>query len=103
MKRWSDVAERNRAMVAENAQRVLADTQYDRFRTPVALRVLVVAYVAATAFVATCWLLWGVVAGVASLAVSRCSCCCVLLCAAKPICPTRCSTSACGLSATAST
>ena len=31
MKRWSDVAERNRALVAENAQRVLADTQYDRF------------------------------------------------------------------------
>ncbi len=66
MSRWSQIAERNRSIVAENAQRVLTDTSYDRFRSPSALRMLVVAYVVATIALPLCWLAWGAIAGVAA-------------------------------------
>ena len=64
MSRWSSVAERNRRMVAENAERVLNDTTYDRFRTPGALRALVVAYVAATAAIPVAWIAGGGIVGI---------------------------------------
>ena len=67
MSRWSQVAERNRATVARNAERVLADTAYDRLRSPRALLALVVAYVATTVAIPICWLAWGSVAGVVSV------------------------------------
>lgn len=66
MSRWNRVAERNRAARAQNAERVLADTTYDRLRSPRALLALVVAYVAATIAMPICWLVWGAIAGVAS-------------------------------------
>lgn len=64
MSRWSAAAERNRQIVAENAERVLGDTTYDRFRTPRALRALVVAYVVAMIAIPLCWTLLGGIAGV---------------------------------------
>ena len=64
MNRWSQVAERNRAAVAENAERILADTKYDRFRTPRALLALVVMYAITTALMPVCWLVWGSIAGI---------------------------------------
>jgi hypothetical protein len=67
MSRWSGITERNRATVQRNAERVLTDTAYDRFRTPRALLILVVAYVAATIAMPICWLAWGSFAGVASI------------------------------------
>ena len=67
MSRWSQVAERNRAAVAVNAERVLADTTYDRLRSPRALLTLVAAYVATTVAIPICWLVWGSLAGVASI------------------------------------
>lgn len=67
MSRWSQAAERRRDAVATNAERVLADTSYDRFRTPRALNLLVVAYVLSTVAIPVCWLVWGSLAGVASI------------------------------------
>ena len=68
MSRWSHVAKRNRSAVAENAERVLADTSYDRFRSPGALKALVVGYVVTTIALPLCWLAWGAIAGVAAFA-----------------------------------
>lgn len=68
MSRWSQVTERNRANTAQNAQRVLADTRFDRLRSPRALLALVGAYVAVTVAMAVCWLAWGAIAGVLSFA-----------------------------------
>jgi hypothetical protein len=68
MSRWNKIAERNRETVAKNAERVLADTAYDRFRSPRALVALVVAYVATTVVMTVCWLAWGTIAGVAAFA-----------------------------------
>jgi hypothetical protein len=67
MSRWSQIAERNRATVAQNAERVLADTTYDRLRRPRALRALIVAYVVTTVAMPICWLAWGSLAGVLSI------------------------------------
>ena len=67
MNRWSQVAERNRAAVAENAERILADTKYDRFRTSRALLALVVVYAITTALMPVCWLAWGSIAGVVAV------------------------------------
>lgn len=67
MSRWTQIAERNRATVAQNAERVLADTSYDRFRTPRALSALVIVFVVTTALMPVCWLAWGSLAGVASI------------------------------------
>jgi hypothetical protein len=66
MSRWSQTKERNRAAVAQNAERVLSDTTYDRFRSPRALFVLVVLYVITTVLMPVCWLAWGAIAGIAS-------------------------------------
>ncbi len=66
MSRWSQTKERNRAAVAQNAERVLADTTYDRFRSSRALLVLVVLYVVTTVAMPVCWLMWGAIAGIAS-------------------------------------
>jgi hypothetical protein len=68
MSRWSEARERNRAAVASNAERVLADTTYDRFRTPRALLALVVAYVVTTIAMPACWLVWGSIAGIVAFA-----------------------------------
>lgn len=67
MSRWSTAAERNRQMVAENAERILSDTAYDRFRTPRALRTLVVAYVAATVAIPLGWMLGGAIPGIVAV------------------------------------
>ena len=67
MSRWSQIAERNRATIEKNAERVLSDTTYDRLRRPRALRALVVAYVATTVAMPVCWLAWGSLAGVLSI------------------------------------
>jgi hypothetical protein len=67
MSRWTQVAERNRAAVAQNAERVLADTHYDRLRSPRALRALAIAYTATTIAMPICWLKWGSIAGVVSI------------------------------------
>jgi hypothetical protein len=69
MSRWTQAAERRRDAVATNAERVLADTTYDRFRTPRALVLLVAAYALSTVAIPVCWLVWGSLAGVASLLV----------------------------------
>lgn len=69
MSRWSSAAERNRRMVAENAERVLNDTKYDALRTRVGLRGLAVAYVAVTVAIPVCWLAWGGVAGIIAVLV----------------------------------
>lgn len=69
MSRWSQRRERNRAAVARNAERVLSDTTYDRFRTPRALLLLVIAYGVTTISMAVCWLAWGAIAGVAAILV----------------------------------
>jgi hypothetical protein len=67
MSRWNQVAERNRVAVARNAERVLADTTYDRLRRPRPLLILALAYVATTAAMPICWLAWGSLAGVVSI------------------------------------
>lgn len=67
MSRWNQVAERKRATVARNAERVLTDTTYDRLRTPGALLMLVGAYAATTVAIPICWLAWGSTAGVVSI------------------------------------
>jgi hypothetical protein len=67
MSRWTQIADRNRAAMAQNAERVLADTSYDRFRTPRALSVLMIAFVVTAAAMPICWLAWGSLAGVASI------------------------------------
>lgn len=67
MPRWTHVAERNRAYVEQNAQRVLSDTTYDRLRSPRALLNLVIAYVAATVAIPVSWLAWGSIAGLVSI------------------------------------
>ena len=67
MSRWNHVAARNRAAVAKNAERVLADTSYDRLRSPRALLALVVAYAATTVAIPIFWLAWGSIAGVVSI------------------------------------
>jgi hypothetical protein len=67
MSRWTQVAERNRAAVAQNAERVLADTHYDRLRSPRALLALAIAYVTTTIAMPVCWLAWGSIAGVVSI------------------------------------
>lgn len=64
MSRWSAAAERNREMVAGNAERILNDTTYDRFRTPRSQRLLVAAYVAVVIAIPWCWLLVGSIAGI---------------------------------------
>ena len=67
MSRWSGITERNRANLQRNAERQLTDTSYDRLRSPQALLVLVVAYVATMIAMPICWLAWGSLAGVASI------------------------------------
>lgn len=67
MSRWSGITERNRANVERNAERLLTDTSYDRLRSPRALLILVIAYVATTIAIPICWLVWGSLAGVASI------------------------------------
>ena len=67
MSRWAHVTERNRAAVAQHAERTLSDTNYDRLRSPGALLALAIAYVATTAAMPVCWLVWGSTAGVASI------------------------------------
>ena len=59
MSRWSAAAERNREMVAGNAERILNDTTYDRFRTPRSQRLLVAACIAMTIAIPWCWLIGG--------------------------------------------
>ena len=70
MSRWSAAAERNREMVAGNAERILNDTTYDRFRTPRSQRLLVAAYVAVTIAIPCCWLLGGAIAGILAVLVA---------------------------------
>jgi hypothetical protein len=65
--RWNQVAERNRVAVARNAERVLADTTYDRLRRPRPLLILALAYVATTVARPICWLAFGSIAGVVSI------------------------------------
>jgi hypothetical protein len=67
MSRWNNAAERNRAAIETNAKRLLADTSHDRLRTPLALRALIVAYVAITIAMVTLWLVAGTVGGVAGI------------------------------------
>lgn len=67
MSRRNEVAERKRAYVAQNAERVLADTSYNRLRSPGSLLALVIADVATTIAIPVCWLVWGPLAGVASI------------------------------------
>lgn len=67
MSRWSQAAERHRDAVATNAERVLADTTYDRFRSPSALVALVIAYGLTTVAIPVSWIVWGSLAGVASI------------------------------------
>lgn len=67
MSRWSQAAERRRDAVAQNAERVLTDTTYDRLRSPRALTLLVAAYVLTTVAIPVCWLAWGSLAGVTSI------------------------------------
>ena len=59
MSRWTQVAERNRAVVAQNAECVLADTNYDPLRGPRALLALAIADITATVAMLVCWLVWG--------------------------------------------
>jgi len=65
--RRNEVAERKRVYVAQNAERVLADTNFNRLRSPGALLALVIAYIATTIAMPVCWLVWGSLAGVASI------------------------------------
>ncbi len=67
MSRWNQVAERNSASMERNAERVLADTTYDRLRGPHALLILAGAYVVTTVAMPICWLAWGSLAGVLSI------------------------------------
>ncbi len=67
MSRWSKAAERNRLAMETNAERILADTTYDRLRTPTALRVMIASYVVVTVVMAALWLLAGTVGGVAGI------------------------------------
>lgn len=67
MSRRNEVAERKRVYVAQNAERVLADTNFNRLRSPGALLALVIAYIATTIAMPVCWLVWGSLAGVASI------------------------------------
>ena len=59
MSPWNRVAERNRVAVARNAERVLADTTYDRLRRPRPLLILALAYVVTTVAMPICWLAMG--------------------------------------------
>ena len=70
MSRWSAAAERNREMVAGNAERILNDTTYDRFRTPRSQRLLVAAYIAVTIAIPLCWLIGGAIAGILAVLVA---------------------------------
>ena len=56
MSRWSQATERNRAAVAKNAERILADTSYDRLRSRPGLLAMVVAYVVTAVALPVCWL-----------------------------------------------
>lgn len=67
MSRWSAAAERNREMVAGNAERILNDTTYDRFRTRRSQRALVAAYVALTIAIPCAWLIGGPIAGIVTV------------------------------------
>lgn len=66
MSRWTEARERNRVYVATNAERVLADTAYDRFRTPRALLTLVVLYAITTVAMPVGWLASGAIVGIAA-------------------------------------
>lgn len=70
MARWTSVAERNRELVTENANRILNDQRYDRFRTPRALRALVAAYGAITVVIPIGWLAGGAIPGIAAVLVA---------------------------------
>ena len=70
MSRWERAVERNRRMVEENADRVLTDTAYDRFRTPGALRGLVVGYAVVTVVNPVAWLVGGGIAGIVAALVA---------------------------------
>jgi uncharacterized membrane protein len=70
MSRWSVAAERNREMVAGNAERILNDTTYDRLRTPRSQRLLVAACIAMTIAIPCCWLLGGRIAGILAVLVA---------------------------------
>jgi hypothetical protein len=54
-------------MVADNAERVLNDTSYDRLRTPRALRLLSAAYIVVTIAIPVCWIIFGAIAGIAAI------------------------------------
>ncbi len=57
MSRWNQAREKNRSMAVKNAERVLADTSYDRFRSSRALLGLVIADAVTTAAIPIAW--WG--------------------------------------------
>ncbi|MFN7149305.1 MAG: hypothetical protein ACK4V6_07470 [Microthrixaceae bacterium] len=67
MSRRNQATQRNRAAVAQNAERLLADTNYDWLRTSRALLALVVMYVVSTVAMSVCWLAWGSIAGISSV------------------------------------
>lgn len=67
MSRWNQVAERNRAAMAQNAERILADTSYDRLRSRRALLALVITYTAVTVVIPVCWIAVGSLAGVLAI------------------------------------
>jgi hypothetical protein len=67
MQRWAAIAERNRRKVTENADRVLSDTAYDRYRTPRALRALAAAYVVATVAIPIGWVVGGSIVGIVTV------------------------------------
>ncbi|MEZ5220538.1 MAG: hypothetical protein R2743_03520 [Ilumatobacteraceae bacterium] len=69
MSRWSAAAERNREMVAENAERILNDRRYDRFRTPTALRRLAISYSIVAVLIPTGWLAGGSIVGIVAVLV----------------------------------
>jgi len=68
MSRWSQATERNRAAVAKNAERILADTTYDRLRSRPGLIAMVATYVVTTVAMPVFWLAAGTLAGVVSTA-----------------------------------
>lgn len=67
MSRRARAAERKRAYLKQNADRVLSDTTFDRFRTERALRWLVLIYIGITVAMALLWVLHGNFAGIAGM------------------------------------
>jgi hypothetical protein len=61
--RWSAGKQRNEAAVAASAERLMADTAYDRFRTRRARVLLVIAYLAVLVLIPVAYLAIGALAG----------------------------------------